>query len=221
MVSKNFRDLGGTPLIGGGTIAPGALMRSDNAERIDAAGWAALQRRGVRTVVDLRNDDERGPDAAPRPATIETVVCPHDGLDEQPEFWAVWKDDPRFASPRFFGPHLDALPHRSARALRAIAHARPGGVLVHCQGGRDRTGLITALALTVAGAEPEAIADDYARSFTGPGAQNTDAAMLVALGDTTPRAALLDVLRTDLLGALARGGFTEDDARALRARLRG
>lgn len=228
MVSKGFlnwpscvnaRDLGGLPTTAGGTTRDGALARSDSADRLTAHGWSALLDHGVRTVIDLRNDDERAPIGG-RPPQIDTVVLPYDGLEEHPDFWATWWDDPRFATPLYFAPHLERFPHRSARVLRAIAHARPGGVLVHCQGGRDRTGLIAALTLAVAGVTPEAIADDYARSFTGAARQDTDAHVLAALQGATPEQAMLDVLATtDLDGALARGGFTGEDAAALRARL--
>jgi protein-tyrosine phosphatase len=215
----NARDLGGLPLVGGGAVRPGALVRSDTVDRLDADGWTALCDHGVRTVIDLRNDDELQP-VGGRPPAVETLVLAHDGLEEDPAFWATMWDDPRFGSPLYFPPHLERFPHRSARVLHAIAHAKPGGVLVHCQGGRDRTGLICALALTVAGAEPEAIADDYARSFEGAAAQPTDAKILAALDGATPAAALLDVLTTtDVTAALQRGGLTEDDATALRERL--
>jgi len=219
---RNARDLGGLPTTAGSAIRPGALVRSDTPERLDETGWRALLDHGVRTVVDLRNDDERTGDAAPRPTAVDTIVLAHDGLEEDPTFWEAMWPDPRFGSPLYFPPHLDRFPHRSARVLQAIAHARPGGVLVHCQGGRDRTGLICALALTVAGVEPNAIAEDYALSFEGAARQPTDAKILAALGGATPARALLDVIATtDLTAALARGGFTEDDAAALRARLVG
>jgi protein-tyrosine phosphatase len=215
----NARDLGGLPLAGGGAVRPGALVRSDTVDRLDPDGWAALVDHGVRTVIDLRNDDELQP-VDGRPPAVETIVLAHDGLEEDPAFWAEMWEDPRFGSPLYFPPHLERFPHRSARVLQAIAHAEPGGVLVHCQGGRDRTGLICALALTVAGAEPEAIAEDYARSFEGAAAQPSDAKILAALDGATPRTALLDVLATtDVAAALARGGLTDNDAAALRERL--
>lgn len=216
----NARDLGGLPLVGGGVTRPGALVRSDSADRLSADGWAALLDHGVRTVIDLRNDDERAPIDGLRPPEVETLVLAHDGLEEHPDFWSTWWDDPRFATPLYFAPHLERFPHRSARVLRAIAHAKPGGVLVHCQGGRDRTGIVTMLALATAGVAPEAIAADYARSFEGAARQPTDAKVLAALGGATPQQAVLDVLdAVDLPDALAHGGFTDDDAAALRARL--
>ena len=57
---------------------------------------------------------------------------------------------------------LDARPDLFAAAITSIAEAPPGAVLVHCAAGKDRTGLVIALALTVAGAEPEVVATDYA-----------------------------------------------------------
>ena len=56
-----------------------------------------------------------------------------------------------------FGPNF-------AAAIRAIADAPPGGVVVHCQGGKDRTGLVVALLLSLAGVSREEIAADYALS---------------------------------------------------------
>ena len=46
--------------------------------------------------------------------------------------------------------------------LAAIADAPDGGVFVHCASGKDRTGMIVALALRVAGVVDAAIAADYA-----------------------------------------------------------
>ena len=51
-----------------------------------------------------------------------------------------------------------------AAAIRAVADAPEGGVVIHCAGGKDRTGLLTALLLHVAGVGIEEIAADYALS---------------------------------------------------------
>jgi len=53
--------------------------------------------------------------------------------------------------------------------MRAIASA-DGAVLVHCAGGRDRTGMICAMLLDMAGATADAIAADYADGWRGAGA---------------------------------------------------
>ena len=69
---------------------------------------------------------------------------------------------PQFGTPLYYRPFMDRFPEQIERVLDAIEQAPPGGVLFHCVGGRDRTGLIAIAALTVAGVAPEVIADDYA-----------------------------------------------------------
>ena len=59
---------------------------------------------------------------------------------------------------------LESFKHNVAAAIRAVAQAPEGGVVVHCMGGKDRTGLITAFLLHIAGVDTEQIAADYALS---------------------------------------------------------
>lgn len=70
---------------------------------------------------------------------------------------------PQFGTPLYYGPFLERFPDRIEQVLDAIEQAPPGGVLFHCVGGRDRTGLVAIAALSVAGVAPELIADDYVR----------------------------------------------------------
>ena len=60
-------------------------------------------------------------------------------------------------------------PDRIAAVLAVIAQA-DGAVLVHCAGGRDRTGMISAMLLHIASATDEAIIEDYAAGWRGAGA---------------------------------------------------
>ena len=131
---SNVRDLGGL-----GRIRDGALVRADALQQLSAEGWRALERHGVRTVIDLRNPDEIGEDAAPRPPGLTTIRIPLDGMEDT-EFWSQWLDRPEFGTPHYYGPWLERFPDRAARALAAIARAQPGGVAYHCGIGRDRTG---------------------------------------------------------------------------------
>jgi protein-tyrosine phosphatase len=135
----------------------GALVRSEAVDRLTPAGWAALRAHGVRTIIDLRNDDERVENAG----GIETIHIPLDRLEEDPEFWVDWMNGPQFATPLYYGPFIERFPDRIEEVLDAIEQAPPGGVLFHCVGGRDRTGLVAIAALAAAGVPPEVIADDY------------------------------------------------------------
>src|SRR6185437_1714772 len=59
---------------------------------------------------------------------------------------------------------LRRFSHRVAAILRRIADAPEGPVLVHCWAGKDRTGLVSALLLELAGVPREIVAGDYAMS---------------------------------------------------------
>jgi len=136
------------------------VIRADAVDRLSAAGWTALRGYGVRTIVDLRNDDERV-ESAELPDGVDVVHVPLDRLDEDPEFWDEWMRGPQFATPLYYAPFLERFPHSLDEALDAIEAARPGGVVFHCVGGRDRTGLVAIAVLAAAGVAPETIADDY------------------------------------------------------------
>jgi protein-tyrosine phosphatase len=207
----NVRDLGGLPTVDGGEVRRGAVVRGDAPDHLSPAGWAALREHGVRTIVDLRNDDERG--HASVPAGLDRVHVPLDGVEDT-EFWAEWAGGPQFGTPLYYGPHLDRFPERSAQAIAAIARARPGGVLVHCVGGRDRAGQVSMLLLALAGVAPDEIAADYCLSGWGEGddflaGQRTSATEVIV--------SLLAEL--DAEAQLRRGGLSDADLNALRSRL--
>ncbi len=63
------------------------------------------------------------------------------------------------------------MPERAGAAISAILNAPPGGVLFHCMGGRDRTGIVAMILLSAVNAGTEEIVDDYLET--------------VRLGDTT------------------------------------
>jgi protein tyrosine/serine phosphatase len=158
---RNVRDLGGLPTTDGGHIRHGALVRADSLQRLTDDGWAALEAHGVRTVIDLRNDDEVGEDDAPRPSALTTLRIPLDGLEDT-EFWDEWMHRPEFGTAHYYAPWLERFPDRARRVLGAVARAQPGGIAIHCVGGRDRTGLVTMLVLTLVGVPPELVVEDYA-----------------------------------------------------------
>jgi protein-tyrosine phosphatase len=225
---RNVRDLGGLPTADGGRIRAGALVRADALERLTAEGWAALWDHDVRTVIDLRNDDEIGEDDAPRPDGLTTVRLPLDGIEDM-DFWQHWIHRPEFGTPHYYLAFLERFPERPARVLAAIAHARPGGVAVHCGIGRDRTGIVALLALAFAGVPAEAIADDYALSVDrvpallerlGAESQVAELEAFYAECGTTPAEALAEVLDGfDVEAYLRAAGLGEGDLAALHLRL--
>ncbi|WP_205324910.1 tyrosine-protein phosphatase [Glycomyces sp. YM15] len=148
----NARDLGGTPLPGGSTVRMRALLRSDNHDLLTEAGIDAVRELGVVRILDLRHGWEAG--EFPSPFGDDEIYRNLPLLGVYPGFDPTAPDDYR--------PEVDHAPDRVAAAFTAFAEAPPGPVLVHCHAGRDRTGILTAILLAVAGAAREDIVADYA-----------------------------------------------------------
>jgi hypothetical protein len=147
----NVRDLGGLPLEDGGETRFGVVVRADSIGGLTETGWAALLDYGVTTALDLRGDHELD-DASRRVTVARIPIAPLSGPAWE---WPSMREA--------YLAILDEWRPQFAQAVDAIAALRPP-VLVHCQGGRDRTGLLVALILDAVGVERGAIAADHARS---------------------------------------------------------
>lgn len=173
--ADNARDLGGLPTTDGGSTVPGRLLRSENLQELSTADIARLvDEIGVTTVIDLRSVNEvtiEGP--APLDAVSGVRHAHHPVLREFLDVTDTIKaallteaaaaDKARYPDDPMTGHYLGYLENRPEEvtgALRAIATA-PGAAIVHCAAGKDRTGVVCALALSVAEVEPEAIVADY------------------------------------------------------------
>src|SRR5262245_27793061 len=226
----NARDLGGLRAAGGRTTRWKAVVRSDSLDNLTAAGWSALWAHGVRTIVDLRNDEERQADAVLRPAGLTTVHMPLEDLTDT-EFWDHWGNNGLNSTPLYYQPFLERMPQRCAAVVAAIAQAHPGGVLVHCGVGRDRTGIITMLLLALVGVAPEDIFADYELSTErlrprfaalGQADQGPRIAEILAYQNTSARALILATLASlDADAYLHSGGLSDADLAAVRTRLLG
>lgn len=170
----NARDMGGVPLTGNGVTQSGRIVRSDHPSKLTPTGWAALRSYGVRTIVSFETANLPGrraleenpvvpiPEGTPRIVHVRVPV--QDGSDE--DFMSTWAATGRSGTPVYFHDALTRWPQYYANALCAVA-AAPGAVLMHCGRGQHRTGLVAALVLAIAGASPEAMADDYMFDSTG------------------------------------------------------
>ncbi|HUQ41520.1 MAG TPA: tyrosine-protein phosphatase [Candidatus Limnocylindrales bacterium] len=158
----NARDLGGIPSAHG-PIAKRAIVRSDALYRLNDAGRRALLDYGVRTVIDMRTPAEVT--ANPYIFDAETGVVQH-SIPQQTD--AMWQSLGGKADRVTFDVTMLELGRsRFARIATAIAEAPHGGVLIHCEVGKDRTGLMTMVLLDLVGAPADVIAADYALTAAG------------------------------------------------------
>ena len=159
----NVRDLGGLPTEDGGMTRFGSVVRADNVRKLSEDGWRALMEYGVTTIVDLRLADELAEDP-PRELDLDVHHVPV--FDADPAFWAALdarlrRLDAVAHKREAYLATLERGPERFGAAFTAVANARPGIVVVHCAGGKDRTGLVSALLLRNAGVGMDDIAADY------------------------------------------------------------
>jgi protein-tyrosine phosphatase len=219
----NARDLGGLPTRSGRRTRSGMFYRSATLQLVTPEGWQQAHHAGVRTVIDLRNDDEV--EAEPtEPMGISRVRVPLDGVEDT-ELWRWLRDEGLHGTPLYYRPFLTRRPDRVAAVVTALARTAPGGVLFHCSSGRDRTGLVTLLLLALADVEPESIADDYTLSveplrrlsaLVGRPDEQHALERVAASHGTTMRAALLSTLEElDVSAYLRDAGVSEDDLAAL------
>jgi protein tyrosine/serine phosphatase len=184
----NVRDLGGHPTEDGRTTRFGAVVRADSVRALSDAGWDALLAYGVSRIVDLRLRSELALDP-PRELDVEVVHVPLLQIDDEEwaEIDAIFDAQPDAAGSTR-AVYLEFLERRRpqfAQAFAAVADAPEGTVVVHCQGGKDRTGLVVALLLRVVGVDVEAIVADYALS--GPNLSERTSAWVAETDDELER----------------------------------
>lgn len=236
----NVRDLGGHPTEDGGETRFGSIVRADSVSRLSPEGWEALVDYGIRTVIDLRGDHEREDDP-PGELPVEVRHVPFLEASE-PEWELIANELERLdelsvpeATREAYVIFLERFKPNVGAAFRAVAEASEGGVVVHCVGGKDRTGLLTALLLHVAGVPTEEIAADYALSeerlrprhdaWLEAAETEAERKRLERITQTPPEviAGLFEELERrygSVEGYLRSAGVSEEDLESARSRLR-
>ena len=156
----NVRDLGGLETAGGGRTRYGAVVRADDVHQLSDEGWRALVHHGIRTVLDLRGDHEREDDP-PAELPVEVVHVPFmeaseaewEEIAEEIEAAAVAAPDVASSTRDVYLIFLERFKANVAASVRALAYAPEGGIVIHCVGGKDRTGLLVAFLLHLAGVD--------------------------------------------------------------------
>jgi protein-tyrosine phosphatase len=161
----NVRDMGGYPTTDGKQVRWRTLFRADGLHRLEADDLAVLGGHGLRTVIDLRTESE-----------IETRGrFPVDGLEVDyrhlPLLQTLWTPDDLavatsahdFLIERYLVMLEEGAPAIVA-ALGLLAEPATLPAVFHCAAGKDRTGVLAAIVLSVLGVAADAVAADYALS---------------------------------------------------------
>ncbi len=156
----NVRDLGGLPTARGGQTVRGRIVRANNLDLLTCSGWQALWDYGVRTVIDLRNEEECQPGIV-RPTGLTMLRIPFDAY-ASPEWISHWYPP---GLPNNLGRYLADYPQALVDFGNAVASAADGGIVVRCAGGRDRTGLAAMMLLVHAGVGRRIAAADWQHSI--------------------------------------------------------
>ena len=159
----NVRDLGGIALPGGQT-AYGVVLRGETVANLGPQGAVQLQSHGVRHVLDLREPQERdvdgdgplGPHYQRSHLLHENVPLARSDVADDPIGQVRTAD---VVADRYCA-YLDNGSFRLADALSRTAWST-SALYVHCAVGKDRTGVVSALLLKLAGAEDDAVIEDH------------------------------------------------------------
>jgi protein-tyrosine phosphatase len=243
----NVRDLGALATDDGQVTAEHQLLRGDNLQDLSPSDVQVLVTDfDVTTVVDLRSPGEvtsDGPGPLTRVGSVRHTyhsVLPERGTaTDAADALALRRDGAMSRYPDdircgYYLGYLEDRPEQVVAALRSIAQSS-GAALVNCAAGKDRTGVVVAMALTAVGVQREAVVADYAASAermeailgrlraSRTYASDVDS---VPAAEQAPRpqtmAAFLDQLDSrhgGVLGWLAARGFEPSDLRSLHAKL--
>jgi protein-tyrosine phosphatase len=162
----NARDLGGLPTVTDTETRWRSVIRSDILNRLTADGQQALLAYGVRTVIDLRSPQE----VEKEPSLFSQNHSHHPfylnlPLEKQYPHVSALISQAKTRS-EVYCIVLDHYSEAVADVMRAVVTASPGAVVIHCHAGKDRTGIIAALLLSLVEVPAEIIAADYAESQT-------------------------------------------------------
>ncbi len=147
----NTGDLGGLPTRDGKETGWKAVIRSDILSRLTDEGQQALLDYGVKTIIDLRSAQE----VAKEPSVI---IKNH---EYHLEYWNLPLEkyylhvsaliNQAKTRSEVYCIILDHYPDAVVEIMRAIIKAQPGGIVIHCHAGKDRTGICVGIVVELDG----------------------------------------------------------------------
>ena len=168
--APNFRDIGGIAMPDGRVLRRGIVYRSGVLDALDDEEVARLAQLGIRTVVDLRRDEEVDERPNRLPPGVETIRAPATDVSMSPrrimELVEAGERNDIGPSTLIQGNTAFATTYRAmfATVVRLLCDPARQPVIVHCTAGKDRTGFAVATMLWALGADHDTVVADYLRS---------------------------------------------------------
>ncbi|QSZ37093.1 hypothetical protein DSL72_009185 [Monilinia vaccinii-corymbosi] len=177
----NFRDLGGYPLASGPnsqSIRQGIVYRCGEPQKVTENGIATMQQLGITHIYDLRSQDELNKGvAAGRGGVVEWEGCQRVFApvfleqDFSPEKIAIryrnYTSKGTDGFTRAYADILNSAPTSYRTILLHLANQPNKPLIVHCTAGKDRTGVLCALILSLCGVDDEVVAREYSLTEIG------------------------------------------------------
>jgi protein-tyrosine phosphatase len=157
----NFRDLGGYATLDGRRTRWRVLFRADGLSELSQTDFSVMRDLGIRTVVDLRSGhevDQSRFDVEAHPVDFHHFPF----IDQLPDV-EQWDRRPGLLGAQYTEMLDDAAP-QIIGALEALTAPDSLPAVFHCTAGKDRTGLLSALVLSLLGVPEETVVADYALS---------------------------------------------------------
>lgn len=160
----NFRDIGGYKTTDGKTVKWDKVYRSADISHLTAADLDTLTKRNIRTVIDFRGvkESEAAPDHLPSGTAY--MLCPA-GSDSLPDIKKIMSlmQSGNFLTDFYGNPQYLAARYKPFFSM-LLTLPQDQALMYHCTGGRDRTGMATALLLYTLGVPMKTIEADFTAS---------------------------------------------------------
>ncbi|MCS3871042.1 protein-tyrosine phosphatase [Chryseobacterium ginsenosidimutans] len=165
---NNFRTVGNIKNVDGRTLKDGKFYRSGNLYKLKKSSFKELENLGIKEIIDLRNSKEiaQKPDNLPVGIIYKNYSAfedEGDQLDQAKKLVLKGKVNGADADKRmldFYKDYVTENPEVIKKIITEILDSdRP--ILYHCTAGKDRTGITTALILTILKFDKETIYNDY------------------------------------------------------------
>lgn len=164
----NFRDIGGLKTIDGKTVKWGKIFRSDNLSKLKKNEFEKFEALQIATVIDLRTPAEIAPKKDHLPENIIYKAMPI--VNDQGDLLAQMKgkvirgeiseEESRQLMRELYEKCVsENIPALREVILKIVESEQP--ILYHCSAGKDRTGIVTALLLSILNVDRKTIVDEY------------------------------------------------------------